>query len=348
MKNTKFYNETYFEFEEQFEVGFTTVPNFILNDTRLSYKALGIYVQILQYKFTGKHKIYLNTLSMYRTDGKTSVAAGMDELDRYGYITRVQLRNEKGHYRGVKYIVRSKPTPVENTPSHPSSENQLSDNPNYESTLLINKIGLKENKKKENIDVDDAPSKLDQLKKLFMTYKIQKRLMPQMINLLSSYVDKLDLEVWEEIFVQASEDSVAKKYNYIKTLLEEFTAAKVKTKNDLDVYNKNYKEKTKKKPVNNKPAKKNRFDNFNSNRTAGYTEEELEDTIRKSQESKVKTKDSDIEQPMSAGEIFEQAQKDIEFWNSLPDERKVMICNYAKLKKQFMPRYMSDFIDKKE
>lgn len=35
-------NETYFEFDEDLGIGFTTTPNYILNDTRLSYKALGI------------------------------------------------------------------------------------------------------------------------------------------------------------------------------------------------------------------------------------------------------------------------------------------------------------------
>lgn len=84
-----FKNETHFEFGQ----GFTVTPNEILNDDTLSYKALGIYVQILQYQNSREHKIYMSALRKLKLDGETSVRNGMKELINSGYIERIELRN---------------------------------------------------------------------------------------------------------------------------------------------------------------------------------------------------------------------------------------------------------------
>ena len=72
-----FNNQTEFIFSNEF-IGFTTVPNHILNDKTLSYRALGLYVQILQFQNSPDHKIYMKTLQACKTDGRTSVSNGMN------------------------------------------------------------------------------------------------------------------------------------------------------------------------------------------------------------------------------------------------------------------------------
>ena len=42
MSDFKFSNETYFELDGRFKEGFTVVPNYILNNRNLSYKAVGL------------------------------------------------------------------------------------------------------------------------------------------------------------------------------------------------------------------------------------------------------------------------------------------------------------------
>ena len=203
-------NETYFEFDEELDTGFTTIPNYILNDTNLTYKAVGVYVQILQYRNTGKHKVYLKSLANYRKDRKTAVSTALKELEEHGYITRHYIRNEKGHIKGIKYIVRMKPIvqTIENTTLQPKAENLTSDNLTSENTTLKIKYNKNKINKKENIDVDDAPEKTHQEKviDLYKSFKLERRVMPHTLKLLNKYSEYFNLDVFEYIFIQASED----------------------------------------------------------------------------------------------------------------------------------------------
>lgn len=104
-------NSTTFVFSNEF-VGYTAVYNYILNDNRLSYKALGLYCQILQFQNSPNHSLYQKTLVNLKTDGKASVSAGITELIKYGYLVKTQLKNEKGLYCGVQYTVYMKPIEV--------------------------------------------------------------------------------------------------------------------------------------------------------------------------------------------------------------------------------------------
>jgi len=114
LKSTKkgeifmFNNQTQFVFSDEF-VGFTTVPNYVFNDENISYKAQGIYCQILQFQNSPSHKIYLKTLVGRKTDGRDSVSSGLKELIEAGYLAKEQIRNEKGQLDGVKYTVYMKP-----------------------------------------------------------------------------------------------------------------------------------------------------------------------------------------------------------------------------------------------
>lgn len=106
--NNKMKNTTIFEFSNEF-VGFTTIPNYILNDNSISYKALGIYVQILQFQHSKEHKIYIEGLVKFKKDGRDSVRNALNELVKAGYIIKNQIRNAKGQLIGQKYKIFMKP-----------------------------------------------------------------------------------------------------------------------------------------------------------------------------------------------------------------------------------------------
>lgn len=348
-------NETYFEFDEDLGIGFTTTPNYILNDTRLSYKALGIYVQILQYRNTGKHKVYLKSLSNYRTDGKSSVSSGLKELENYGYISKNYIRNEKGQMNGIKYIVRMKPIveTIENTTLEPKAENLTSDNPTSENTTLKIKYNKNKINKKENIDVDDAPEKTHQEKviDLYKSFKLEGRVMPHTLKLLNKYSEYFSLDVFEYIFIQASEDSVDKKYNYIKTLLEDYFDNKVFTMNDLTQYNQKYKESNKKtKSTTKKESKqvKTRFHNI-TDRTKDYTSEELEKLLKENQAAKyAKEKEKEeIEANEEKNvtvevtkELVNECISNVSYFNSLDQNTKYSVRDYVSNKGGFMPLHI--------
>lgn len=237
-------NGTNFNFE-----GFgnyTIVPNAILNDNRLSYKALGVYVQIIQFRNSENHVIYKKGLVNCKKDGNDSVKSALDELCKFGYMTREYIRNERGQMQGVNYTIFAEPIDVEsvaNTTIAPKTEKAMLVNATLENTLLKNKIDLKQNIIKQNNDDDDAsaPNTVDIIINKFKSYNLGK-VMPHVKTLFEKYADKISVDVIECIFIKASESDVNKKYAYIKTLLENFDENGVYSMIDLEQYYKSYKE----------------------------------------------------------------------------------------------------------
>lgn len=157
MKNNyKMYNESEFEFDEVLNMGFTSVPNSIFEDNRLTYNAVGIYCSIIRRKNMNNWKIYQSSL-VNDTNGKCKIMSAMKELIECGWITKIQLRNIKGQLTGVKYTVYSSPQStkcITQTPKSenrtsvkklekPTSENPKSENPTSEKQPLQKKTTIK-------------------------------------------------------------------------------------------------------------------------------------------------------------------------------------------------------------
>lgn len=270
-------NETYFEFDGILDAGFTTVPNTILNDKRLSFKAIGVYVQILQYRNTGSHKVYLKSLSNYRSDKKTAVSSALKELETCGYISKEYIRNERGQMQGMKYIVRINPIdkPIENTTNEPNSENLTSDNPTSDNTPLKRKYIKKENVvKKENKDDDEA-----KLIELYKSFKLEKRIMPHTANLLKAN-KHINLEVFEQIFINAtSKDNI---YRYLQEVIKDLNNNKITSLADFTKHIESRKKSNKR----DKSLKK-RTTAHNINQTfEKYNSDELEKMLLENQKGK--------------------------------------------------------------
>lgn len=95
---------------------YTVMSNTHLKDRRLSYKSKGLLSVILSlppdwdYTITG--------LSVIAADGIDSVKTAIKELEQYGYVSRTQLRDERGRMAQNEYRVYENPA----------------DNPDYVST----------------------------------------------------------------------------------------------------------------------------------------------------------------------------------------------------------------------
>ena len=87
---------------------YTVMSNTHLKDRRLSYKSKGLLSVILSlppewdYTITG--------LAVIATDGVDSVKTAIKELEKYGYVTRSQLRDERGRMAQNEYFVYENPS----------------------------------------------------------------------------------------------------------------------------------------------------------------------------------------------------------------------------------------------
>jgi hypothetical protein len=73
---------------------YVTVNKEFIKNNQLSWKAKGILLYLLSKP--DDWQTYIEDIINHSTDGKVSVATGLVELKRLGYIKKVAVRNEKG------------------------------------------------------------------------------------------------------------------------------------------------------------------------------------------------------------------------------------------------------------
>jgi len=113
---------------------FTIIDNNIFKDRRLHLKDTGLLCLMLS--LPDNWSFSIKGLSSLCPDGKDSVRAGIENLERYGYLTRKQARDDGGSFSGYNYYIYSDPS--ENEDYHPETEETESENLNGGSPLSEN------------------------------------------------------------------------------------------------------------------------------------------------------------------------------------------------------------------
>lgn len=116
------------------ERNYTIISNDIFKDTRLSFKAKGLLTTMLSCPPNWNYTI--DGLSKISKDGKASIRSALAELEEFGYLERKQLRDEKGSFTDLEYVVYEKP----------KTENPISENPTTDNTISENRTQLNTNK----------------------------------------------------------------------------------------------------------------------------------------------------------------------------------------------------------
>jgi len=89
---------------KDFNIGFTQIPNQIIRDDRLSWKAKGIYMHLVSKPPVWS--FYVEEIIKSSKDGKTAVQSGIKELEVYGYLKRVKAKSDDGKFTGWDYLLR--------------------------------------------------------------------------------------------------------------------------------------------------------------------------------------------------------------------------------------------------
>ena len=173
---------------------YTVMSNYHFKEKGMSLKAKGLLSMMLSLPPTWDYSIEgLVTLS---SDGEVSVRSGIKELEDFGYLDRIQLR-ENGKISGVEYVVREQPKlqqPTEGTveinskilqPGNLGVENLVLENRPQLSTkeLITNKIN--------SVDAKSPHSAKNSSSKLFKSPKSNSRKVKawydKKLNLLDEY-----------------------------------------------------------------------------------------------------------------------------------------------------------------
>ena len=130
--------------KKQYQKGFTTVDNLVLNDTKLSWKAKGLFVYL--WSQADEWDFYETEVVKHSTDKIASLKSGLKELEQQGYLKRQRKRDNKGHFRENEWILSDNPM-LEN----PMLENPMLDNPMLENSTLTNTNNNNTNNNNNNI-----------------------------------------------------------------------------------------------------------------------------------------------------------------------------------------------------
>lgn len=124
---------------------FSVISNYHLFDKRLTHKATNLLTTMLALSPVWDYT--LEGLASLKKDGIDGVRSGIRELEKLGYLTRRQLRNEKGQLAHNEYLVYETPElnpnfakREENCQELPSLENPMTDEKSKKIPSLENPI----------------------------------------------------------------------------------------------------------------------------------------------------------------------------------------------------------------
>ncbi|MFF7534643.1 hypothetical protein ACFZB2_36915 [Streptomyces bobili] len=86
---------------------FTQIANGLFRDSRLSFKAKGIFGYVSTHR--DGWQVTLAHLVAVGPDGREAIRAGLKELERYGYLIRERLRRPNGTLGDVVYSITDRP-----------------------------------------------------------------------------------------------------------------------------------------------------------------------------------------------------------------------------------------------
>lgn len=118
-------------FRVQKNGNYTTMSNFHFKDKRLSLKAKGLLSQMLSLPDTWDYT--LRGLAVINKESIDAIRTAVLELEKNGYLTRKQSRQEDGKMGPIEYFIYEtpqdkppgleNPIPVKPTPGYTASEN---------------------------------------------------------------------------------------------------------------------------------------------------------------------------------------------------------------------------------
>lgn len=150
---------------------FTQISNALFRDKRISLKAKGLFGLISTHR--DGYGLTIEAILRDSKDGRDAVRSALAELEKYGYLERIQQHDDEGKFAGVVYCITDMPAHLyelfgEDAPQLPSRSKArsacsapMSGNPAADKPAAENphpKKTTTKNTKTEEQQKDDAPS----------------------------------------------------------------------------------------------------------------------------------------------------------------------------------------------
>lgn len=157
---------------------FTVMSNYHFKEKKMSLKAKGLLSLMLSLPDDWDYSV--SGLATLSKDGKDSIMSALGELEKFGYLSRVRLTNEKGQFTGIEYNIYEQPQMDSPMSENPISANQMAENPISVKAAQLNTNSIKDelnkdinglNKNKAEMDgLLDSLVDNEELKELYQDY----------------------------------------------------------------------------------------------------------------------------------------------------------------------------------
>lgn len=107
---------------------YTVVNNTFINDNQLDAREKGLLLVIMSKP--DNWDMSVEGLRSFCSDGTTSIRKGIQKLEEHGYLLRLNVRNARGNFGSMPYVVFERPLPEEkrNNPDYnPLDDSELND-----------------------------------------------------------------------------------------------------------------------------------------------------------------------------------------------------------------------------
>ena len=211
---------------------FSVISNYHLFDKRLTHKATNLLTTMLALSPVWDYT--LEGLASLKKDGIDGVRSGIRELEKLGYLTRRQLRNEKGQLAHNEYLVYETP---ELNPNFAKSEENCQELPSLENPITDKKINSPSLENPSTENPTQLNTKLLNTKYINQSYQDNNN-----ININNTYrcdemdsIDKIDRkEIKAELKKQLSyEKLISRNETYEKLISRNETDQKQKQINSI-------------------------------------------------------------------------------------------------------------------
>ena len=130
---------------------FTVVSNDILMNNFMSMKATCLLMKMLGKPDNWDYTI--NGMKTFCVEGRDAIRSALKELEKFGYLERRKVRDSRGRYTDIEYIIYEEPISRSPCSAYPESENPSLDDPPSGNPTVINK---EINKKRNNQELTQA------------------------------------------------------------------------------------------------------------------------------------------------------------------------------------------------
>lgn len=107
---------------------FTVMSNFHFKEKKMSLKAKGLLSLMLSLPDDWDYSIA--GLASLSKDGKDSIMSALGELEKFGYLSRQRLVNDKGQFAGIEYNIYEQPQAQKPIAENPNEGKENEGNPN--------------------------------------------------------------------------------------------------------------------------------------------------------------------------------------------------------------------------